>query len=132
MKKGLRSGKDPLFLNMSAVFIHDVQRWSKGTRIAKVGGTDPTFSHRAFLQARVTLARAVYSSALVLLLDDIFAALDVHTYVFECHQLHSISHIGRRASHIVERCFLGDLIHGRTILIVVCLSYIQVLRAFIF
>ncbi|KAF9813950.1 hypothetical protein IEO21_05386 [Rhodonia placenta] len=51
--------------------------------------------------ARVTLARAVYSKAEILLLDDILAALDVHT-----------------ARHIMEHCFKGDLIRGRTILLV--------------
>ncbi|KAF9553875.1 multidrug resistance-associated ABC transporter [Agrocybe pediades] len=52
-------------------------------------------------KARVTLARAIYSHAEILLLDDIFAALDVHT-----------------SSHIIDNCFKGDLIKGRTILLV--------------
>ncbi|KAI0322566.1 hypothetical protein OF83DRAFT_1161116 [Amylostereum chailletii] len=51
--------------------------------------------------ARVTLARAVYSSAQVLLLDDILAALDVHT-----------------AQWIVDKCLKGDLVQGRTVLLV--------------
>ncbi|KAG7086727.1 hypothetical protein E1B28_002661 [Marasmius oreades] len=52
-------------------------------------------------KARITLARAVYSEAEVLLLDDVLAALDVHT-----------------AKWIVEKCFKGDLIKGRTVLLV--------------
>ncbi|KAJ7063699.1 P-loop containing nucleoside triphosphate hydrolase protein [Mycena amicta] len=52
-------------------------------------------------RARVTLARAVYSRAEVLLLDDVLAALDVQT-----------------ANWIVEKCFQGDLIQGRTVLLV--------------
>ncbi|KAI9449923.1 hypothetical protein BJY52DRAFT_1192187 [Lactarius psammicola] len=52
-------------------------------------------------KARVTLARAVYSSAQILILDDVLAALDVHT-----------------ARWIVEKCFQGDLIRGRTTLLV--------------
>ncbi|KAH9945600.1 hypothetical protein B0H21DRAFT_822934 [Amylocystis lapponica] len=52
-------------------------------------------------KARITLARAVYSSAEILLFDDVLAALDVHT-----------------ARWIVERCFKGDLIRGRTVLLV--------------
>ncbi|KAF9525551.1 multidrug resistance-associated ABC transporter [Crepidotus variabilis] len=52
-------------------------------------------------KARVTLARAVYSSASIVLLDDILAALDVHT-----------------AKHIVQECLMGDLLHDRTILLV--------------
>ncbi|KAI0767285.1 P-loop containing nucleoside triphosphate hydrolase protein [Fomes fomentarius] len=52
-------------------------------------------------KARITLARAVYSSAEILLLDDVLAALDVHT--------------GR---WIVDRCFKGDLIRGRTVILV--------------
>ncbi|KZT67587.1 P-loop containing nucleoside triphosphate hydrolase protein [Daedalea quercina L-15889] len=52
-------------------------------------------------KARITLARAVYSSAEILLLDDVLAALDVHT-----------------AKWIVDKCFKGDLIHSRTVLLV--------------
>ncbi|PPQ73485.1 hypothetical protein CVT26_010187 [Gymnopilus dilepis] len=52
-------------------------------------------------KARVTLARAVYSSAEIILLDDVLAALDVHT-----------------SKWIVENCFKGDLIRGRTVLLV--------------
>ncbi|PPQ77068.1 hypothetical protein CVT25_014881 [Psilocybe cyanescens] len=52
-------------------------------------------------KARVTLARAIYSSAKIILLDDILAALDVHT-----------------SAWIVEKCFQGDLIKNRTILLV--------------
>ncbi|KAG6866018.1 hypothetical protein C0991_009426 [Blastosporella zonata] len=52
-------------------------------------------------KARITLARAVYSQAEIILLDDVLAALDVHT-----------------AKWIVEKCFAGDLIQGRTVLLV--------------
>ncbi|KZT60636.1 hypothetical protein CALCODRAFT_492173 [Calocera cornea HHB12733] len=52
-------------------------------------------------KARITLARAVYSPAQVLLLDDIVSALDVHT-----------------ARWVVQKCLQGDLIKGRTVLLV--------------
>ncbi|KZP16764.1 P-loop containing nucleoside triphosphate hydrolase protein [Athelia psychrophila] len=52
-------------------------------------------------KARITLARAIYSPADILLLDDVLAALDVHT-----------------AKHIVEKCFSGNLIIGRTVILV--------------
>ncbi|KAF9078326.1 hypothetical protein BDP27DRAFT_1412327 [Rhodocollybia butyracea] len=52
-------------------------------------------------KARVTLARAVYSGAQTLLLDDVLAALDVHT-----------------AKWIIDKCFKGDLIRGRTVILV--------------
>lgn len=52
-------------------------------------------------KARVTFARALYSSASILLLDDILAALDVHT-----------------AKWIVDEALKGDLIKGRTVLLV--------------
>ncbi|KAI0039394.1 P-loop containing nucleoside triphosphate hydrolase protein [Auriscalpium vulgare] len=52
-------------------------------------------------KARVTLARAIYSQAEILVLDDVLAALDVHT-----------------ARWIIDKCFKGDLVRGRTILLV--------------
>ncbi|KAK7048418.1 ATP-binding cassette transporter [Favolaschia claudopus] len=52
-------------------------------------------------KARVTLARAVYADTRVLILDDILAALDVHT-----------------AKWIVEKCLAGDLLQGRTVILV--------------
>ncbi|KAH9836198.1 uncharacterized protein C8Q71DRAFT_761194 [Rhodofomes roseus] len=52
-------------------------------------------------QARITLARAIYSPAEILLLDDVLAALDVHT-----------------SQWIVGKCFKGDLVRGRTIILV--------------
>ncbi|KZS96501.1 P-loop containing nucleoside triphosphate hydrolase protein [Sistotremastrum niveocremeum HHB9708] len=52
-------------------------------------------------KARVTLARAVYSSAQILLLDDVLSALDVHT-----------------ARWVAKHCFGGDLLRGRTVILV--------------
>ncbi|KAL0950642.1 hypothetical protein HGRIS_007430 [Hohenbuehelia grisea] len=54
-------------------------------------------------KARVTLARAVYSRAEIVLLDDVFASLDVHT-----------------AKRVAERCLSGDLLRGRTVILAVC------------
>ena len=63
-------------------------------------------------KARITLARAIYSRAEVILLDDVLAALDVHT-----------------SSWIVRKCLNGDLVKGRTIIMVVCiLSILRVLN----
>ncbi|KAK2036013.1 hypothetical protein LZ31DRAFT_273557 [Colletotrichum somersetense] len=52
-------------------------------------------------KARVALARALYSKAPLLLLDDIFSALDAKT-----------------AASIWERCFCSDLLKGRTVVLV--------------
>jgi ABC-type transport system involved in cytochrome bd biosynthesis fused ATPase/permease subunit len=52
-------------------------------------------------KARISLARAVYSSASTILFDDILAALDVHTSVW-----------------IVNKCLKGELVKGRTVLLV--------------
>jgi ABC-type multidrug transport system ATPase subunit len=49
----------------------------------------------------VTLARALYSNASILLLDDVLAALDVHT-----------------AKYIAREALRGDLVEGRTVLLV--------------
>lgn len=53
-------------------------------------------------KARITLARAIYSQAQILILDDVLAALDVHT-----------------ARWVVDKCLKGDLVRGRTVLLVV-------------
>lgn len=50
---------------------------------------------------RVTLARAIYSRAGILVLDDIFSAVDAH--------------VGR---HIFEKCLTGELTAGRTRILV--------------
>ncbi|KAL7411452.1 hypothetical protein BDY24DRAFT_353656 [Mrakia frigida] len=51
-------------------------------------------------KARITLARAVYSKAKILLLDDVLSALDAHT-----------------TKWIVEECFGSELLKGRTVLL---------------
>ncbi|KAH7156326.1 P-loop containing nucleoside triphosphate hydrolase protein [Dactylonectria macrodidyma] len=50
---------------------------------------------------RVTLARAVYSRAEILVMDDVFSAVDAH--------------VGR---HIFEKCVTGDICKGRTRILV--------------
>jgi ABC-type multidrug transport system fused ATPase/permease subunit len=50
---------------------------------------------------RLALARAVYSSAETVLLDDVLSALDVH--------------VGK---YIFEKCITGELLRGRTVLLV--------------
>ncbi|GJE85249.1 multidrug resistance-associated ABC transporter [Phanerochaete sordida] len=52
-------------------------------------------------KARVSLARAVYSRASVLLLDDVLSAVDAHT-----------------AHHLYYECLKGDLMRGRTVILV--------------
>lgn len=58
-------------------------------------------------KSRIALARALYSKAPVLLLDDIFSALDAKT-----------------ASTVWEDCFCGDMLKGRTIVLVTQLPWI--------
>ncbi|PIL23137.1 ATP-binding cassette transporter [Ganoderma sinense ZZ0214-1] len=52
-------------------------------------------------KARVSLARAVYSRASVLFLDDVLSAVDAHT-----------------AHHLYHECLKGDLMRGRTVILV--------------
>ena len=68
----------------------------------------------------MTLARAIYSPAKIILLDDVLVALDVHTYV---HTYSMVYHDAKTPSYssasIVDKCFRGDLLKGRTVLLVV-------------
>ncbi|KAG7452254.1 P-loop containing nucleoside triphosphate hydrolase protein [Guyanagaster necrorhizus] len=52
-------------------------------------------------RARIALARAMYSEAKCILLDDPLAAVDMHT-----------------AQHLVHNCLSGNLVEGRTIILV--------------
>ncbi|KAJ7480955.1 hypothetical protein FB451DRAFT_1031097, partial [Mycena latifolia] len=52
-------------------------------------------------KARVSLARAIYADSKIILLDDVLAALDVHT-----------------AKWVVDKCLRGDLIKNRTVILV--------------
>ncbi|TFK40612.1 P-loop containing nucleoside triphosphate hydrolase protein [Crucibulum laeve] len=52
-------------------------------------------------KARISLARAIYSTARVVLIDDVLASVDART-----------------ANLIVSKCLLGDLMIGRTVLLV--------------
>lgn len=52
-------------------------------------------------KARVSLARAVYSRASILFLDDVLSAVDAHT-----------------AHHLYHECLKGDLMRGRTVILV--------------
>ncbi|KAJ7476731.1 multidrug resistance-associated ABC transporter [Mycena latifolia] len=52
-------------------------------------------------KARVSLARAVYSRASILLLDDVLSAVDAHT-----------------ANHLYHSCLRGELMQGRTVILV--------------
>ncbi|KAG2008561.1 ATP-binding cassette transporter [Coprinopsis cinerea AmutBmut pab1-1] len=52
-------------------------------------------------KARVSLARAVYSRASILFLDDVLSAVDAHT-----------------AHHLYHQCLKGELMEGRTVILV--------------
>ncbi|EJU00578.1 P-loop containing nucleoside triphosphate hydrolase protein [Dacryopinax primogenitus] len=52
-------------------------------------------------RARLSFARAVYSSAHTLLLDDVFSALDVHT-----------------VHHVFDNCIRGEILQERTVILV--------------
>lgn len=52
-------------------------------------------------KARVSLARAVYSRASYVLLDDVLSAVDAHT-----------------AAHLYDKCLRGHLLAGRTVILV--------------
>ncbi|KAJ7033733.1 multidrug resistance-associated ABC transporter [Mycena alexandri] len=76
----------------------DLELWDAGDE-TEVGERGLTLSGGQ--KARITLARAVFSQTQVILLDDVLAALDVHT-----------------AKWIVDKCLQGDLIKNRTVILV--------------
>ncbi|KAF8199828.1 hypothetical protein K438DRAFT_1918479 [Mycena galopus ATCC 62051] len=76
----------------------DLELWAAGD-LTEIGEKGLTLSGGQ--QARVTLARAIYADSQFILLDDVLSALDVHT-----------------AKWIVEKCFRGDLVDDRTLILV--------------
>ncbi|KAJ7794180.1 P-loop containing nucleoside triphosphate hydrolase protein [Mycena olivaceomarginata] len=52
-------------------------------------------------KARVSLARAIYSTASTIILDDVLSSLDIHT-----------------AKWVVKNCLSSDLVQGRTVILV--------------
>ncbi|KAJ6594858.1 P-loop containing nucleoside triphosphate hydrolase protein [Mycena capillaripes] len=69
-------------------------------------------------KARLTLARAVYSNASILLLDDVLAALEqVSDFCCNASALTRPDSV-HTAQWIVEKCFGGDLIENRTVILV--------------
>ncbi|KIK52113.1 hypothetical protein GYMLUDRAFT_251467 [Collybiopsis luxurians FD-317 M1] len=98
------SGSQPLYPSQYKKVIYqcclekDLELFDAGDQ-TEVGERGLTLSGGQ--KARVTLARAVYSRAEIILLDDVLAALDVHT-----------------SKWIVDKCLKGDLIQGRTVLLV--------------
>lgn len=85
----------------------DLGLWPNGD-LTRIGERGLTLSGGQ--RARLTLARAVYSTAKVLLLDDTFAALDTQT-----------------SKWISRYCFLGGLMQGRTVVLVT--HHLELLRA---
>ncbi|KAG1853664.1 P-loop containing nucleoside triphosphate hydrolase protein [Suillus subluteus] len=77
----------------------------KGLTLRQAQRSEPSF-------ARITLVRAIYSSANTLLLDDVLTALDVY-----------------RSKWIVGKCFAGDLAKDRMVIFVVraCRLYVTTL-----
>lgn len=69
-------------------------------------------------KARITLARAVYSQAETLLLDDVLAALECVVSMTS-----SAQYLYERSVHtakwVVEKCLKGDIVKGRTVILVV-------------
>ncbi|TDL20537.1 P-loop containing nucleoside triphosphate hydrolase protein [Rickenella mellea] len=83
---------------MQCALERDLSMWEAGDQ-TEVGEKGLTLSGGQ--KARVTLARALYSRAEILLLDDVLAALDVHT-----------------AKWVVDKALKGDIVAGRTVLLV--------------
>lgn len=50
---------------------------SGGQKVCQLNGVDLLLSDSRFVKARITLARAVYSSAEILLLDDVSARFNI-------------------------------------------------------
>ncbi|KAG8909039.1 hypothetical protein FRC01_007192, partial [Tulasnella sp. 417] len=90
-----------LFAAGDATEIGEKGWWSKGMLLSHQPWVFIVAELNTHPQARVSLARAIYSAAAIILLDDVLSALDVHT-----------------SRWITDKCLRGDLVKGRTIILV--------------
>ena len=89
--------------------VKDLSVWTDGDR-TEIG--EKGISLSGGQKQRVALARAVYSRAKTVLLDDCLSAVDSHT-----------------AKHLYHKCLLGDLMIGRTVILVTHHVKLCLLRA---
>ena len=73
-------------------------------------------SHLTFIS--VSLARAVYSRASTVLLDDVLSAGELHPSPFRLRLIYGFPVDAHTAHHLFERCIKGDLMRGRTVVLV--------------
>ncbi|KAF9479792.1 multidrug resistance-associated ABC transporter [Pholiota conissans] len=82
----------------ACALIHDLEILEDGD-LSEIGEQGINLSGGQ--KARVCLARAIYSRASILILDDVLSAVDVHT-----------------AHHVYHECLKGKLVVGRTVILV--------------
>ena len=74
--------------------------------------------HSHLTSISVSLARAVYSRASTILLDDVLSAGGLHPSPFRPRLIYGSPVDAHTAHHLFEKCIKGDLMRGRTVVLV--------------